>query len=106
MSTCPSVATEIVRSVAARRRTLLAFSQHRDKLASLGRMAAGLAHELNNPAAAAHRAAAQLDEAVEKLETVTQPLHQCLSSEQWQRPTALASNSGSADRCCRPGRPD
>ena len=101
ISTCPSVATQIVRSVAARLRTLLAFSQHRDKLASLGRMAAGLAHELNNPAAAAHRAAAQLDEAVEKLETVTQPLHQCLSSEQWQRLTALASNSvrptGAAD---------
>jgi len=77
ISTCPSVATQIVRSVAARLRTLLAFSQHRDKLASLGRMAAGLAHELNNPAAAAHRAAAQLDEAVEKLETVTQPLHHC-----------------------------
>ena len=101
ISTCPPVATQIVRSVAARLRTLLAFSHHRDKLASLGRMAAGLAHELNNPAAAAHRAAAQLDEAVEELETVTQPLHQCLSSEQWQRLTALASNSvrstGAAD---------
>ena len=36
-----------------------------------------------------------------KLETVTQPLHECLSSEQWQRLTALASNSvrptGAAD---------
>jgi CRP-like cAMP-binding protein len=97
--TSPPVATQIVRSVAARLRTILAFSQHRGKLASLGRMAAGLAHQLNNPAAAAHRAAAQLDEAVEELETVTQPLHQCLSSEQWQRLTALASNrpAGAAD---------
>jgi signal transduction histidine kinase len=68
--------------LAARTQALFALNKRTgDKLASLGRMAAGLAHELNNPAAAAHRAAAQLDEAVEKLETVTQPLHQCLSSE-------------------------
>jgi signal transduction histidine kinase len=37
----------------------------RERLASLGTMAAGLAHELNNPAAAAQRAAAQMAEALE-----------------------------------------
>ena len=35
---------------------------HRERLASLGTMAAGLAHELNNPAAAARRSAAELAE--------------------------------------------
>jgi signal transduction histidine kinase len=35
---------------------------HRESLSSLGTMAAGLAHELNNPAAAARRAAAELAE--------------------------------------------
>jgi signal transduction histidine kinase len=42
-----------------------AIEQNREHLASLGTMAAGLAHELNNPAAAAQRAAAQLAEAIE-----------------------------------------
>jgi signal transduction histidine kinase len=42
-----------------------AMEQDRERLASLGTMAAGLAHELNNPAAAAQRASAQLAEALE-----------------------------------------
>src|SRR3982751_2629082 len=44
----------------------------RERLTSLGTMAAGLAHELNNPAAAARRAASDLVEAVE---VVNQALH-------------------------------
>jgi signal transduction histidine kinase len=42
-----------------------AIEQNRERLASLGTMAAGLAHELNNPAAAARRAAAQMTEALD-----------------------------------------
>jgi signal transduction histidine kinase len=41
------------------------MEQNRERLTSLGTMAAGLAHELNNPAAAARRAAAQMEEALE-----------------------------------------
>jgi signal transduction histidine kinase len=44
-----------------------AREQNRERLASLGTMAAGLAHELNNPAAAARRAAADLAEALDVL---------------------------------------
>ncbi|MDO8209525.1 sensor histidine kinase [Conexibacter sp. CPCC 206217] len=40
-----------------------------ERLASLGTMAAGLAHELNNPAAAAKRAASDLAETLETFET-------------------------------------
>ena len=41
--------------------------QTRERLASLGTMPAGLAHELNNPASAARRAAADLAEALDVL---------------------------------------
>jgi signal transduction histidine kinase len=43
------------------------MEQNRERLTSLGTMAAGLAHELNNPAAAARRGAAQMQEALETI---------------------------------------
>jgi signal transduction histidine kinase len=48
-------------------RRITAMEQNRERLASLGTMAAGLAHELNNPAAAAKRAASEMCDAVEVL---------------------------------------
>ena len=44
---------------------ITAIEQNRERLASLGTMAAGLAHELNNPAAAAQRTATQLGETLD-----------------------------------------
>jgi signal transduction histidine kinase len=46
---------------------LTTLEQNRERLTSLGTMAAGLAHELNNPASAARRSSAQLAEALEVL---------------------------------------
>lgn len=49
---------------------ITALEQNRERLASLGTMAAGLAHELNNPAAAAKRASAELADALDVLGNV------------------------------------
>jgi signal transduction histidine kinase len=48
-------------------RRITAREQSRERLAALGTMSAGLAHELNNPASAANRAAADLGETLEVL---------------------------------------
>jgi signal transduction histidine kinase len=56
-----------VRPVVSR---VTAMAQNRERLASLGTMAAGLAHELNNPAAAARRAADELTDTLDVLASV------------------------------------
>ncbi len=60
----PVVNKRVMRSVGPVASRLASIEQNRERLASLGTMAAGLAHELNNPAAAARRAASQMTEAL------------------------------------------
>jgi signal transduction histidine kinase len=61
----PAVHQRVMRQVAPVVGRLTQIEQNRERLASLGTMAAGLAHELNNPASAARRAASELAEALE-----------------------------------------
>jgi signal transduction histidine kinase len=58
----PDVATALLRTVTSRLRGMEEALRQRDKLAALGTLAAGLAHELNNPAAAIRRSADELAE--------------------------------------------
>jgi signal transduction histidine kinase len=60
----PSVHRRIMQQVRPLMARITAIEQNRERLASLGTMAAGLAHELNNPAAAARRSAAELGDAL------------------------------------------
>jgi len=56
----PAATLAILRTVMTRLRNTEAMMKQNEKMASLGTLAAGLAHELNNPAAAARRSSAQL----------------------------------------------
>ncbi len=49
------------------RETTRVREQQRDRLASLGKLSAGLAHELNNPASAAKRATSQLRDLLKRI---------------------------------------
>lgn len=61
----PETATTVLHTVAGRLRSTEASLVQSDRLASLGTLAAGLAHELNNPAAAIQRSTQYLREAFE-----------------------------------------
>jgi signal transduction histidine kinase len=68
MAQCPMVRNGILVNMALRLQNFQAQTLHREKLISLGTLAAGLMHELNNPGTAAKRAASQLRENLVRLQ--------------------------------------
>jgi signal transduction histidine kinase len=67
----PELATRLVGLMSDRIRETTRIEQQRDRLASLGKLSAGLAHELNNPASAAKRATSQLREILIKIKSAS-----------------------------------
>jgi signal transduction histidine kinase len=63
----PELLPRLIGVMADRIREYSRVEQQRDKLSALGKLSAGLAHELNNPAAAAVRAAEGLRECMQEL---------------------------------------
>ena len=70
----PDVALAVIRTAVGRLRAMEATLREREKLAGLGTLAAGLAHELNNPAAAALRSVHSLEQAIESAESLPRPV--------------------------------
>jgi signal transduction histidine kinase len=79
----PELAKRLVGLMSDRIREATRLEQQRDRLAALGKLSAGLAHELNNPASAAKRATSQLREVMKKIKNASVELgRRNLTSEQ------------------------
>src|SRR5262249_45989773 len=70
----PELTTRLVALMSDRIREGTRIEQQRDRLASLGKLSAGLAHELNNPASAAKRATSQLRDILRKIRNASHEL--------------------------------
>ncbi len=83
MTDCPEVRKAILGNMAMRFQKYQATIVQHEKMASLGVLAAGLMHELNNPGAAAGRAAKQLRENLLRMHQLTAKFSRAqLTSEQ------------------------
>jgi signal transduction histidine kinase len=71
MAGCPDLRKVVLANLAQRLEAFQVEALHRDKLISLGTMAAGLMHELHNPGSAAKRAASQLRENLLRLQQLS-----------------------------------
>lgn len=84
-SACPEVGSRILRIAAERMSMMVSQATQQEKMVALGKLSAGLAHELNNPAAAARRAAQSLRTLLPSLQAETLELNSYnLTSDQWE----------------------
>jgi signal transduction histidine kinase len=68
LACCPAVRAQVVHDMTVRVAAYQVEALHREKLITLGTLAAGLMHELHNPGTAAKRSAAQLRENLLRLQ--------------------------------------
>jgi signal transduction histidine kinase len=102
---CPATLRSILRVSAQRSQIHEAVTQQQAKLISLGTLSAGLAHELNNPAAAVRRGVKNLEEVLQKLPSLALKLHQqpiaaeqiVFLSDLYTQATASAKNTSQLD---------
>jgi signal transduction histidine kinase len=71
---CPEITAALVHVMIDRARVFTSNDLHNEKMKSLGKLAAGLAHELNNPASAVVRSAKSLVEGLVEAEEASRAL--------------------------------
>jgi signal transduction histidine kinase len=71
---CPVVTATLVHVMLDRARAFVTSDLHDEKMISLGKLSAGLAHELNNPASAAARSATLLQESLAEADAAARAL--------------------------------
>jgi signal transduction histidine kinase len=102
MTICPGVRKAILGNMAYRFQKFQSIVVQQEKMASLGTLAAGLMHELNNPGAAAVRAAAQLRDNLMRMHKLTAKFSKSkMSDEQKQCMFELQEHALSQERPLR-----
>lgn len=94
LKTSPSAAEAMFYTVLKRLRSTESKLRQSEKMAQLGSLTAGIAHELNNPAAAVKRGAQQLETAMTDSNTAYSRLNQAgLTDDQWHIWQKLTQNA-------------
>jgi signal transduction histidine kinase len=71
---CHQITSILVHTMVDRARAFTSSDLHDEKMVSLGKLSAGLAHELNNPASAIHRSAQLLQDRLEDAQLTSRAL--------------------------------
>ncbi len=90
LDTSPSAARVMLSTITNRLRSTEIVLRQSEKMAQLGTLTAGIAHELNNPASAARRGAEHLQKSMRLFEQAYHQFHALgFSAEQWRKASEL-----------------